>query len=276
MTSIICANRTGGQGKSLVAQLVALGYDYSAKPLRKVAADIVDDGDISKFGRFFPGQVTELKIGATIQELRDDERAALREGDRVGEQIVKGDCVIDLGANVVDSVWQWANARSAGAVLEKRGIEAPVLVVPCTSNGQAVADAVALLEKSFKQTDDLPISARFLVLNERDGNFDKYTDDDAFSKIEAMTKKGLKLVRLRKCRSEVWPEIERKFIPFAELAEMESDDFEKRFDLSVFAASGAHSDLLEWLKESIESFREAGLIPSAPAAKSYAIAADGA
>ncbi|MDI1290796.1 MAG: hypothetical protein PSX37_12710 [bacterium] len=259
-TCIIC-NRTGGQGKTLICHLTHLGYREAGINLRLAAADTVGSA-ASKLGKFFPGQVKELGIGLSLEEIRADGPAAVTYWDQLGKMLLAGGAIIDLGANIAPTVWDWARTRDAGRILRQRNAPPIVLVVPVRPQAQALEDAVALLNRSIELSDALPIASRILVLNELGGRFDGYGTNEDVEQINLLKERhGLLVARMRACKSELWPAIERQYLPFDEILSMTPEEIESRFGLDPFAASGAQMDLVRWVNETLGSFRSVGLIP---------------
>ncbi|WP_421880240.1 hypothetical protein [Pacificispira sp.] len=263
--SVVVANRTGGQGKTLVAQLVSLCFEGAGITKHLAAADTADLSRCSKLGKLFREQVTELGLGATIDAVRSDPNRAVAHWDALGELLCAGDVVVDLGANLVDMVWDWAAARQAGSILRSPRIPRIVLVVPVRAQAQALEDAFTVLERSIKENDNLPLAGRILVLNEASGPFSQYGNNSDFERIQAMKHNaGLKVMSLAQCRSEIWPTLERNHVPIAKVARMETNEFGEEFGLDRFAASGARADFLTWLEKIIADFQRIGLVPPAP------------
>lgn len=260
--SILIGNRTGGQGKTLVSQLVHYAFDLCAGvSMRLVSADSIEDGGegASKLGRFVDG-VEELGIGARMGEVRLKPQLAVGHWDRLGQILKSGGCIVDLGANVAPVVFEWAKERNAGRILAA-GAEI-VLVVPVTAQRQALLDAKECLEMSFEAGSQLPVSRRFVVLNEYHGDFAGVAGSDEFRYLDALAKDGkVSIVRLGKCTSEVWAQVEATFTAVADLVELDHVEYARRFGMNEFQASGAQQEFVEWLKRQIEAFSEAGLVP---------------
>ena len=104
--SIICAARSGGQGKTTIAQLVHTVCQRNNVPHSLYSAEFLGRDARSKLGKLYPGRVTELGIGATFEQVKtsDDMNQSIRYWDRLGDVLVEGGAVIDLGANVIDKV----------------------------------------------------------------------------------------------------------------------------------------------------------------------------
>ncbi|WP_439515711.1 hypothetical protein [Oceanibaculum nanhaiense] len=261
--TIIVANRTGGQGKTLLCQLIALGLEAVTDPPALVAIDTDTSDTRSKLGKFF-GNVEELRISPDMEELRRDPRRAIAHWDRLGEIMVAGNAVIDVGANVIGSLLDWAILRRAGAVLRAKQAPPILLVVPMRAQAQAVEDALHILDRSIHDQDGLPIVLRTLVLNEASGTFERYGTNEDFTRLSAMKREhGLAVTRIGHCMSELWPLTEREYLSLRDVVALPTAAIEERFAMNAFAAAGAHAELLEWIADSLGNLRTTKLLPPA-------------
>ncbi|MBF0394141.1 MAG: hypothetical protein HQL38_15795 [Alphaproteobacteria bacterium] len=258
--TIIVSNRTGGQGKTLTASMIALGHQLGGETLGLVAVDTVNEGATSKLGKLH-SDVLEFRIGAGLADIKKNSAAALAHWDKLGALLLQGGVLLDLGANVVHALWEWAAARNASQVFVRRAAPPICLVVPARAQSQAIEDAVTLLRLSFDDEHILPIAERVLILNEAGGGFEKFGTNEDFKTLHAMKKKGLKIIRMPRCTSEIWAQTERLNIGLAEAIQFAPEVIEERFGLDPFAASGALADLLGWTKESLDELARAGLVP---------------
>lgn len=255
--------RPGGQGKTLVSHLVYVGHNDAGISLALAAADSVIGTPDSKLGKFFPGLVRELRIGLSLEEIRQSgAEAVAAHWDELGEIFLTGGTIVDLGANVSPIIWDWAAATNAGQILRRRNAPPITLVVPVRPQSQAVEDAVDLLERSVELQDALPIAHRVLVLNEVAGTFDRFGTTDDFRRLELLKNRhGLRVTRMPACQSALWPIIERQYLSFIDLLSLEPEAIETRLDLDPFAASRAQVDLVRWVRQTLASFRSVGLVP---------------
>lgn len=257
--AILVGNRTGGQGKTLISQLIHCGYAYSGKPIGAVSADSSEAGVSSKLGRIL-GNVQELGIGANISSVMENQHEAVRYWDELGQRLLDGNCVIDLGANILPLIIQWAQQRNAGRVL--RG--APIaLVIPVTAQAQSLADAQEMLLSAYDS--ELPISEWYIVLNEYHGSFDGLKGDSGYEFITKKEHSRTKhIVTLPKANVEVWGQIEAKNISFEKLGRMAHQDWAREFRVNPFAASGSDIAYINWVRAALEAFEGAGLVPNFP------------
>jgi len=257
--AILVGNRTGGQGKTLISQLIHCGYAYSGKPIGAVSADSSEAGVSSKLGRIL-GNVQELGIGANISSVMENQHEAVRYWDQLGKRLLQGNCVIDLGANILPLIFQWAEQRNAHRVLRGKSI---ALVIPVTAQAQSLSDAADMLQASYHS--ELPISECYIVFNEHHGSFDRLKDHPDYKAITRPDPSRSKtLVELPKANVEVWDQIEAKNISFEKLGRLAHPEWETVFDVNPFEASGADIAYINWVVKALEAFEGAGLIPKFP------------
>lgn len=258
--AILVGNRTGGQGKTIVSQLIHHGYSCAQQSLGAASADSSAQGEASKLGRILP-EVEELGTGANLADLKENQHAAVQHWDRLGRRLLNGNCVIDLGANVLPLVFQWARERKAKSLLVNKDIR---LVIPVTAQAQSVSDGLAMLEASLDPAGYLPVRHRYVVLNEYHGGFHGFAGDVEFEALAGSKRdSSVRVIRLSKAVVEVWGQIEAGFMSLGKLANMASDQYASAFGLdNEFAAVGAEADLKEWVSTSIRAFVTAGLVPA--------------
>ncbi|PZR95203.1 MAG: hypothetical protein DI537_05305 [Stutzerimonas stutzeri] len=261
--AFLVGNRTGGQGKTLISQMIHYGHILGQMPIKAVSADSAKAGGESKLGRLLgTGNVVELGTGADMSAVREDHHEAVRYWDQLGEHLYDGNCVIDLGANILPLIFQWATERKAARLLRDRAI---ALVVPVTAQAQSISDAIEMLEMSDACQHVLPISQRYVILNEYHGTFDRLQGDRRFQNL-LNPDLGLnkKVVRLSKANVEIWGDIEARNMSFHQLGNMQIEEYKKVFELPTrFAASGAEIAFDEWNKATLECFVNVGLVPAA-------------
>ncbi len=130
-----------------------------------------------------------------------------------------------------------------------------------TAQAQSAADAVEILKLCMKNAESLPIKKRFIILNEYHGKFTSLEQELEFTELlDLAQSENVTVIGLERCQTEVWDQIEGKFMKFRDLAKLGYTGFMDRFNLDEFAASGAQHDLVQWLNKHDTSFRAAGLV----------------
>jgi hypothetical protein len=263
--SIIVATRTGGPGKTLVSQVLHFIFKECGKPLTVMAADTSGDNGSatkSKLARFLEAEdvVEELGIGATIHSIRSNTDAMLKYWEPLGQGLAEGNILVDLGANVLPAIWDWAIEIDAGRVLQ----EAPPiwLVIPVTAQAQSLSDACDLIRLAEAKQKYLPVARYVVVFNEHEGKFDRVSDTAEYqnllkliSAVEAST------VRLEKCKTSVWQKMQADWISLKAMRNLTYRDYSSRFGLSSFMGSAAEKDFVGWLFSTAKAFQVASLYP---------------
>ena len=262
MRTYISAARTGGQGKTTVAQLVGLLHELKGQPLKYASADSDSTGQASKLGRFLTG-VRELGIGADLKSIKvsNDPNAAIRYWDQFGATLLDGGYVVDVGANIARNLFDWAEVSNAGAILKRRNAAPIDLVVTVRAESQAIEDAKELINLSFEKEDFIEFDRRFVVLNEVGGSFEGLPVDKMLQGFASKYNKPVKAMRLPRCTSDLWPLMEREFLSIRDALRLSEEDLEKKYGLSVWAANAGLTDLKAWVSQALDGFEKAGLGP---------------
>ncbi|GHE73313.1 hypothetical protein GCM10019059_36120 [Camelimonas fluminis] len=258
-STILVGNRTGGQGKTLLTQLIHYGYTLEKVDLKVAAADTdaasADGFKSSKLGSILRDvEVEELGIGAGLNAVQSNQHVAVQYWDRLGELLLEGGWVVDLGANVIPMVFQWAAARKAGKLLSEN---APMLVVPVTAQPQSLSDALGVFQNAARVAENLPFSEKVMVLNEYHGAFDENARE--FKTIRELGR--VRIVTVKRANVEIWEKIESRRFSIERLLNMSVQDYVREFGVSVFAASGSLSALTDWVMESLDALQAAGVVP---------------
>lgn len=263
--SYIVGTRTGGQGKTLVSQVIHYISKECGEPLKVMAADTAGDkggSEKSKLARFLEPDdiVIELGIGATIASIRSDQDAALEYWDSLGEALYEGNALVDVGANVVPAIWDWAIETNAGRVLRTAP---PIwLVIPVTAQAQSLVDACDLIRLAEAKQAHLPIAKYIMVFNEHEGKFDGVRDAAEYRELaKLISSVKASTVRLERCKSSVWQRIQAECISLKTMRNLTYRDYAKRFSLSTFMSSAAEKDFVEWMYLTIKAFHAALIYP---------------
>lgn len=263
--TFISMAKTGGQGKTLVAQMLVLQHEQKGVPAKLAAADSDNLNQRSKFGRLFPA-VKELGVGEDLTKIKTstDPNLAIKYWDEFGRTLLDGGYVIDVGANVASELFAWAEARNAGALLRRRNTAPLDMVVTTKAESQAIEDARALIQYSFDKNEWLPLGRRYVVLNEVAGSFAPYENDPAFKRLKAFQSMGVGIITMKRCESDIWNLLEKEFISVRDALKLTEVDLEKRYGVDVWTGHGGLTDLKAWAQETLASFERAGLVPMQP------------
>ncbi|MFV3074166.1 hypothetical protein [Niveispirillum fermenti] len=260
--TFISMAKTGGQGKTLTAQMLVLQHEQKGVPVKLAAADSDSLNQRSKFGRLFHN-VKELGIGEDLTKVKSstDPNLAIKYWDEFGRTVLEGGYVIDVGANVAAELFSWAEARNAGSLLRRRNSPPIDLVVTTKAEGQAIEDARGLIQYSFDKSEWLPVGRRYVVLNEVSGGFAAYENDPGFKRLKAFQGMGVHMVTMKRCESDIWNLLERELISVRDALKMTEVDLEKRFGIDVWTGHGGLTDLKAWADETLAAFEKVGLVP---------------
>lgn len=260
-SSYLVGNRTGGQGKTLLTQLIHYGHLSLDIPLRVFSADTESSGEgKSKLGQLV-ADVRELGIGASLLDIEGDGEAAIDHWDAVGIVLGEGRSVIDVGANVLPQILEWGERRKVGRMF--RGESPVVLVIPVTSQRQSVVDAYDIVRRAIElqRRGGLAFERIIIVYNEVWGKFDGLSEDREFRRLKFFDDVSVESVTIERCISPVWRQAETGFISIADLVEMGPAGYSEKFGFNKFKANGAFVSFADWLRTQIGSLRRAGLVP---------------
>jgi len=257
--SIICAARSGGQGKTTIAQLVHAVCQRHNIPHTLYSADFLGRNDRSKLGKLYPGQVTELGTGASFDDVKSsaDMNQSVRYWDRLGDVLVEGGALIDLGANVIDRVFEWAEQRRAALVLDKRQAPGIDMCVVCKSTMHSVEQA-ASLANTFLEGRLFPVGRVFVIINEADG---KVLTEEARNKLLPLKDHAeVDIIRLPYCDSEVWHLTELHEKSLHEALEWDPDELVETYDIDIWEATSGLAELRAWYEVFEKKAFASGLI----------------
>lgn len=248
--SVVVGTRTGGQGKTLITQLLYGAAQATGRRLTLVSADSVDDGPAkagSKLAAIIDG-VHEVAVAPPMENVLQSGTAVLAHWDRLGEFLEAGDALIDLGANVLGSVCGWARTSKIGAMLQ------PVtIVLPVTCQAQSAADAVAVLADLVEIGEDLPVAHKVIVFNNVHGPVST-ASGASFDELRRMITAGeLSGCAIKRCVSEIWSQVEAEQLPLANVVSMAPEEIAARFKVGKFAAVRGRQMLAAWRHESMKA-----------------------
>ena len=97
--SIAVAARSGGKGKTTTTQVIAHLLNAEGITVDIYSLDASIEGSVSKLRHILP-ETTDLRFGASMEEVAKDPAASLDHFDRIGEILSQGGALFDFGANV--------------------------------------------------------------------------------------------------------------------------------------------------------------------------------
>ncbi len=259
--NMISVAHAGGQGKTTLAQLLYLWGTQAGGNFRLAAADFLDESGRSKIGKLYPGKVLEFGTGANLTAVRAENNmnASVRYWDELGKIFLTGGYVLDVGANVVKSVLEWAEDRRLSTVMARRG--APKFDVFCICKAEKHAtDDIQRLVALISQGGALRPRNIYVVLNEAAGNFGPMNLQEKLA--SANKEANLIFVRLPRCQSEIWAPMERFGVSIESALEMSEDEISEQLDVDIWTASAGLAELKAWFQAAQGEFKAAGVLGS--------------
>lgn len=258
MKTFISAAYAGGQGKTTVAQMLYSALSRHDEEPKLVAADYVDESSHSKIGKFFPNKVLELGIGAELGsgKSENDLNAPLRYWDRLGGVLLTGGAVVDVGANVVPQLIEWARHRHVGRILRSRNAPEIDLFLTTRAEKHAVENVATLVREVVEQ-DVLPIANVYVVKNEAGGSFSTLEINKVIAK--SAPGRSIQYLTLPRCTSELWPHLERTFTSLDTALGMTPDQVAEKFNLDIWTATAGLADLQGWAESVYAEFKKANI-----------------
>jgi hypothetical protein len=188
--------------------------------------------------------------------------ASLRYWDKLGNIFLIGGYVLDLGANVITPILEWAEDRRLGTILSRKG--APKIDVFCICKAEKhAAEDVQGLVKLFVKGSALPPQNIYVVLNEAAGPFGGMKIEETLSAENPDAK--LTFIKLPRCQSEIWTAMEQLGVSIERVLEMNEDEIGETLNVDVWTASAGLAELRSWFDASLQNFRNAGAIAKAKA-----------
>lgn len=255
MNTLLSVAHAGGQGKTTLAQLLYLSAKKLGQTYNISAADFLDENGQSKFGKLYPNRVHEFGVGAALTAARTENNpnAALRYWDKIGHIFLEGGYVLDIGANVISSLIDWADDRNLANLMEKKKSPKVDFFCICKAEKHAVDDISKLIEqitsKKLFRTNRI-----FVVMNEVAGGFDKMNLQHALS--SQFTDINLIFLTLPKCQSEIWPAMERNGVSLERVLELEEEQAVELLDIDLWTASAGLAELRAWFDFVVQMLRD--------------------
>jgi hypothetical protein len=260
----IVGNRTGGQGKTLLAQMIA----RSTEGAHVVAADKADDEGKSKLGRiladtadakllnqaFNPVNVVELGVGPSAMDLLKDPHKGIAIWDEVGQMAMEHHVVMDLGAQVVDGLLDWAENSGAAEIFQEAGV--PVrMVIPMMASAKAVTDAYEIFQRLVK-FQPLFVTEIIFVRNAADGSFSQIDYDSVMQAIKTAVDRRLcppdmrlVMIDVPACSSNLLRVAEARYKSVDTVCSMDAKTISDLFAMNQWDANRQKKLLLQWRED---------------------------
>ncbi|GGH32715.1 hypothetical protein GCM10007036_44820 [Alsobacter metallidurans] len=254
--TLISVAHAGGQGKTTTAQLLYLASKKLGQSYGLYAADFTDESGRSKLGKLYPDRVTEFGVGASLTAARTENNAnaALRYWDKVGPLFLEGGAIVDLGANVIQSVVAWGADRNLAGLMEKK--HAPKVDLFCVCKAQKHAfDDIANLIETVVAKKPFRLNRIFIVKNEVGGSFEGAGFEAGLK--SKFPDRDLIFVTLPACQAEIWPAIERNGVSLEAVLEADEDQLMDMLDVDLWTASSGLAEVRSWFDFVFRTLKEA-------------------
>lgn len=196
-TCTIVGSNKGGVGKSMISLMQTMIYDNAGYPLKLVEID--NERKLSAL----LGQRVDLPLNAfvPISDASRDRHAAQSYYNKVYGMMTLSDSLIDFGANVTTTFFEWYEQCEMGYFAAEDNIA--FRFVACTSpDEQAIASALSAIAAAEKALG--PTAEYFVVLNDIIGQsgFAPYSENEQYRRVLELEEKGkIKVLRIDYCDS---------------------------------------------------------------------------
>ncbi|MCV9963748.1 hypothetical protein OIU34_17880 [Pararhizobium sp. BT-229] len=196
-TCTIVGSNKGGVGKSMISLMQTMIYDNAGYPLRLVEID--NERKLSAL----LGSRVDLPLNAfvRISETSRDRHAAESYYNKVYGMMTEADSLIDFGANVTTTFFEWFEQCEMGHFSAEDNIA--FRFVACASpDEQAIASALSAVAAAEKALG--PTAEYFVVLNDIYGQsgFAPYSENEQYRRVLDLEQQGkVKVIRIDYCDS---------------------------------------------------------------------------
>lgn len=259
MVTRICCAHAGGQGKTTVSQTLFMAGLDAGFELSLASADFIDESGHSKLGRMFGDSVIELGTGPSVSLAKEssDLSANVRYWDPLGDILLKGNVIVDLGANVVDQILNWGKIRRAGQLLASRSAPPIDVFLVCKAERRAIDDMSDLVAR-FGNHESMPVRKIFVVLNGYAGSFDGLDIRKSLTKMPI--KSEIDFINLPRCNSELWHPMEQRYVSVKRALELSESDVTDVLDVDLWSVYSGIDDLKSWYDALRLELRRVGAI----------------
>ena len=260
LTTLVSVAHAGGQGKTTMAQMLYLASKRNTLTYKLASADFVDESGLSKLGKLYPGKVEEYGVGAHLVAARaqNNANAAVRYWDRIGHLFLEGGSILDVGANVIPSLIDWATDRHLATLMEKQNGPRTEFFCVCKAERHAVDDMSKLIAR-LSQNRPFRNSRFFIVKNEVGGSFDSLDIEKKLG--STFPTENIVFVDFPKCQSEVWQAMEAKGVSIESALEFDEDQAVSVLDVDIWTASSGLTELRDWVDKCVLMLRGLEIFP---------------
>jgi hypothetical protein len=259
LPSLLSVAHSGGQGKTTFAQLLYIFTRQQNLQFQPVSADFLDRNCASKFGKLYPDQVLEIGIDAQINaaRLQNDPGAAVRYWDAMGELLIKGGNVVDLGANVIAGLIDWAADRRFHHLIDRMNVPAVEFFCVAREGKHAFDDISSVVQKLTEPR--LFRNTRFyIVKNEAGGSF---RDNSLERKLQDLFPlENFVFIQMPACQSEIWQKMEARGVSIETALAYSEERAMSELGCDIWSASSGIAELRSWVEDMMARLAEARII----------------
>ncbi len=174
-------------------------------------------------------------------------------------------CVLDFGANVVDSVLYWLGKSKIVLKRFARENIAINLVVPTVAADDSIQAAIETCTNMHGLCEHAGVNLSiYIVENARDGVFDvKFDKNMHYKKLLGLGDPPFDASFIKiphAAQSEVWNYLPQHSLTPTNVFAMSDEDLAQKLGIDARVASRGRTELTAWFIQNVESFIEAGLI----------------
>lgn len=263
---VVGTGAVGGVGKSTLVQFLAEMHRRAGSELVVLLADDKgrDAGGSVDMADVLPGhKVVWLGAGPDAEAIQADPDALNAHWDQLDAVLAKHSVLVDLGANVMQRLVQFAEASYSAKRWAKKGVTVEVWV-PFNNdqtNIDAAVEAMRLASTAFGA------GSLVAVKNERDGAFSAWDGSANEAAIKALSKRGARVVTLPKCLAPLtgMEAARNARLSWFRVAEEDEETLAKKLGLSEGVAARLKFAVEGWIDAAYEAFK--GLVPERPVGK---------
>jgi hypothetical protein len=241
-TCTIVGSNKGGVGKSMISLMQTMIYDNAGYPLRLVEID--NERKLSAL----LGSRVDLPLNAfvRISETSRDRHAAESYYNDVYSMMTEADSLIDFGANVTTTFFEWFEQCEMGHFAAEDDIS--FRFVACASpDEQAIASALSGISVAEKALG--PTAEYFIVLNDIYGQsgFAPYSENEQYRRVLDLEQQGkIKVIRIDYCDSLLFEHGKAMHLTPVDIIKR-SDEVAAKVGLDPIATRVHRLKLMRWL-----------------------------
>ena len=188
--NILTMNDKGGVGKTTFTTAVAVAL--AAENVKFTGIEVESEPRLSKR---YPQTFQHIPVADVDSMIEQDASAVVAQFDPLFKKLAIGNCLVDLGANVVRTMMPIFEASGPDQFVGDG--ENVAIAIVTTSNADALESARRNALAAIKL---MPACKRFLIVNEFTGTI---PEDSAF--IDSMRKAEFEILNVRHCRAKSLP-----------------------------------------------------------------------